>query len=59
MMVLEYKGFQGSIYTDDQGIFGRLINIREVVTFKGATFEEACQSFKDSVDDYLEFCQQS
>lgn len=53
-----YKGFTGSIEFDkDAGIyFGRVIGIRDVVTFTGKTHEDATTAFHDSIDDYLEFC---
>jgi len=58
-----YKGYIGKIDTDEQIlgdniIFGKVINIDAVITFRGNTDEEAEQSFKDSVDAYLEFCKE-
>ena len=35
---------------------GEVINIRDVITFEGISVEELNQAFRDSVDDYLEFC---
>jgi predicted HicB family RNase H-like nuclease len=53
-----YKGYTGSLETDEAAriLFGRVIGIRDVVTFKGKTISEAKQAFQDSVDDYLELC---
>jgi predicted HicB family RNase H-like nuclease len=58
--VLTYKGYTGQFEVDAEAelIFGRVIDIRDVITFKGATVAETVQAFKDSVDDYLEFCQE-
>jgi predicted HicB family RNase H-like nuclease len=58
--MLNYKGYTGQLEIDDDAgiIFGRVLDIRDVVTFKGETVAEAKQSFQDSVDDYLEFCQE-
>lgn len=58
--MLTYKGYKGHFEVDTEAkiIFGRVLDIRDVVTFKGKTVEEAEQAFKDSVDDYLEFCQE-
>jgi predicted HicB family RNase H-like nuclease len=58
--MLNYKGYTGQLEIDDEAgiIFGRVLDIRDVVTFKGETVAEAKQSFQDSVDDYLEFCQE-
>lgn len=58
--MLTHKGYKGHFEVDAEAgiIFGRVLGIRDVVTFKGKTVEEAIQAFKDSVDDYLEFCQE-
>lgn len=55
-----YKGYVGSVEIDqEQGVLcGRVLDIQDVITFVGKTVEEACQAFQDSVDDYLEFCQE-
>jgi predicted HicB family RNase H-like nuclease len=54
-----YKGYRGQLEIDEDAdlIFGRVLDIHDVVTFKGETIAEAKQAFQDSVDDYLEFCQ--
>ncbi len=59
--MLNYKGYTGQLEIDDEAgiIFGRVLDIRDVVTFKGETVAEAKQAFQDSVDDYLEFCQET
>ena len=55
---MEYKGYFAKVEFDEEAnIFhGEVINLRDVVTFEGATVDELRQAFKDSVDDYLEFC---
>jgi predicted HicB family RNase H-like nuclease len=57
---MKYKGYESVVEFDDEAeIFhGEIINIRDVVTFQGRSVEELKQAFQDSVDDYLEFCQQ-
>ena len=41
----------------DAGVLrGKVVNTRDTITFQGKTVEEAMQAFRDSVDDYLEFC---
>jgi predicted HicB family RNase H-like nuclease len=37
-------------------LFGRVIGLRDVITFQGGTVEEARRSFQESVDFYLESC---
>lgn len=58
--MLTYKGYSGRCEIDFEAgiIFGRVEGIRAVVTFQGDTVTEVKQAFCDSVDDYLEFCQE-
>jgi predicted HicB family RNase H-like nuclease len=58
--MLTYKGYSGHCEIDFEAgiIFGRVEGIRAVVTFQGETVAEVKQAFCDSVDDYLEFCQE-
>lgn len=55
---MEYKGYIGKVEFDDEAgiLHGEVINIRDVVTFEGQTVEELQQAFRDSIEDYLEFC---
>lgn len=56
--MMEYKGYMGHVEFDDEAeIFhGEVINTRDVITFQGKTVEEIKQAFRDSVEDYLEYC---
>ena len=58
--MLEYKGYIAKVEIDEKAglLHCEVINIRHVVTFEGETMEELQQAFRDSVDDYLEFCTQ-
>jgi len=58
--MMTYKRYNAIIeFDDDAMIFhGEVIGIKDVVTFQGRNPEELKQAFKDSVDDYLEFCRQ-
>lgn len=55
---MRYKGYEGSIsYDDEAEIFhGEVINTRDVITFQGTSVKELKKAFKESIDDYLEFC---
>jgi len=55
---MEYKGYYAKVEFDDEAnIFhGEVINLRDVITFEGATVDQLRNAFQDSVDDYLEFC---
>ena len=55
---MDYKGYIARVDFDDEaGTFhGEITNTRDVITFQGATVRELKKAFRDSVDDYLEFC---
>ena len=56
--MMNHKGYLGLARVDtDAGVIrGRVINTRDTITFQGKTVAEAEAAFRDSVDDYLEFC---
>ncbi len=56
--MIEYKGYIGHVEFDDEAeIFhGEVINTRDVITFQGKTVDEIKQAFRDSVEDYLDYC---
>ena len=56
--MMEFKGYIGHVEFDDEAeIFhGEVINTRDVITFQGKTVDEIKQAFRDSVEDYLEYC---
>lgn len=56
--MLKYKGYTGRVELDDEaGIFhGEVLDLRDVITFQGQSVEELERAFRDSVDDYLDFC---
>lgn len=56
--MLSHKGYLGRAEVDfeDGMITGEVIGTRDVISFGGATVEEAAQSFRDAVDGYLAFC---
>ena len=58
--MMTYKGYSASIEVDLEAeiLFGRVLDINDVVTFKAKTIEEARQEFQNSIDDYLEFCKE-
>jgi predicted HicB family RNase H-like nuclease len=58
--MLRYKGYTGHVEFDDEaGLFhGEVIDLRDVVTFQGKSVEELEAAFRDSIDDYLEFCEE-
>lgn len=58
--MMEYKGYIGKVEFDDEAnlFHGEVINLRDVVTFQGETVGELRSAFLESVDDYLEFCEE-
>ena len=56
--MLHYKGYAGAVEFDDEaGVFhGEVLDTRDVITFQGTTVEEIEHAFRDSLDDYLDFC---
>jgi predicted HicB family RNase H-like nuclease len=57
---MEYKGYIGKVeLVEEAGILhGEVINVRDVITFEGKTVKEVQKAFRESVEDYLEFCAQ-
>lgn len=55
---MKYRGYQGTVtYDEEVKIFhGEVIGLKDMITFQGTSVEELEQAFKDSIDDYLEFC---
>lgn len=56
--MMEYKGYIGKVEVDDEAgiLYGEVVNVRDVITFEGASVNELQQAFHESIDDYLEFC---
>jgi predicted HicB family RNase H-like nuclease len=56
-----YKGYLAGLYVDEEEaiIRGKVLNSRDTITFYGRTVGEALQAFRDSVDDYLDFCKEA
>ena len=56
--MMKHKGYRGVVtFDDDAGIFhGEVVGIRDVVTFQGKSAAQLTKAFKDSVDEYLAFC---
>ena len=57
--MMNYKGYNGKVeYDDEAGVFyGEIIGLRDVVTFKGTSVKELQKSFRESINDYLSFCE--
>ena len=55
-----YKGYAGSIEFDDEDVVfhGRVLGIRDIVTFEAESADQLVKAFHESVDDYLAFCEE-
>ena len=58
--MLKYKGYTGKVDFDEEAnIFhGEVLDTRDIITFQGTTVEEIRIAFQESIDDYLEFCEE-
>ena len=55
-----HKGYIAKIEfdEDDKVLHGRILGIRDVITFEADSVEGAIAAFEESVDDYLAFCKE-
>jgi predicted HicB family RNase H-like nuclease len=55
---MKYKGYTAEIEVDETAgiLFGKILDIKDVITFKGSTVAELKEEFHNSVDDYLAWC---
>ncbi len=58
--MLKYKGYTGHAEFDDEAVLfhGEVLDLRDVITFQGTSVEELEREFRNSIDDYLEFCEE-
>ena len=56
---LKYKDYLGSVrFNEADGVFhGKIEYIRALVTYEGTDVGSLERAFRESVDDYLEFCE--
>ena len=57
---MKYKNYDAAVRFDDETetFYGEVINTRDVVTFHGRSVAELKREFKNSVEDYLQFCEE-
>ncbi len=55
---MEYKGYTASVEFDqrDRIFVGRVLDVRDIISFHGASAEELRAAFHIAVDDYLADC---
>lgn len=56
--MVSYKGYTATLKADEQDrvLKGKVIDLRDSITFEGTTVEEFLNEFHAAVDSYLEFC---
>jgi predicted HicB family RNase H-like nuclease len=55
---LKYRGYDGSVLysAEDRLLHGRILGIRDMVSFDGTGVKSIEKTFRGAVDEYLEFC---
>lgn len=58
MKPMTYKGYSARIgYSDeDELLIGRVVGIRDIITFHGNSVDEIRAAFQEAIDFYLETC---
>jgi predicted HicB family RNase H-like nuclease len=58
MATIEYKGYIARIDVDEENdtFHGRVINVSDVINFKGNSMSELKREFAKSMEAYFEFC---
>lgn len=58
--MFKYKNYEGTIQysVPDKCLYGKIAYIRDLVSYEGQSVEELEAAFKESVDDYLETCEE-
>ena len=58
--MMKYKEYLGSVtYDSEAKIFhGEVIGLRDIITFQGTSVKELEKAFKDSIDDYINWCKE-
>ena len=56
---LRYKDYNASVVhsDEDEVLHGRILGIRDVVTFEGENVKKLKANFEQAVDEYLSFCE--
>ena len=55
---LQHRGYEGSVQysAEDKLLHGRVIGIRDAITYEGTDVDSLERNFTAAVDEYLEFC---
>lgn len=58
--ILQYKDYIGSIeFSQEDGLFyGKVMGIRALISYEGASAKELVSDFQGAIDDYLSMCEE-
>jgi predicted HicB family RNase H-like nuclease len=55
---LQHRGYNGSVEysAEDKMLHGRVVGIRDMISFGGKSVRELEKNFREAVEEYIEFC---
>ncbi len=55
---LQHLGYDGSVEysAEDKMLHGRVVGIRDMISFGGKSVRELEKNFREAVEEYIEFC---
>ena len=58
---MKYKGYIGHVEYDNVAkvLHGEVLGLKDVITYQATNVEDLEQAFKDSVDQYLDWCKEN
>lgn len=59
--IMQYKGYISSVEfpEEDKVFYGKVLGIRNLISFEGTTAKELIADFHGAVDDYLDTCKEN
>ena len=57
---IEYRGYIGSVQfvEKDKLLYGKILGIKSLISFEGASVEDLITDFHNAVDGYLDYCKE-
>lgn len=57
---MEYKGYLGSVeFSEEEAVFfGKIMNIRSLISYEGKNVMELSEQFREAVDEYSSIYEQ-
>ena len=54
MNTLEYRGYKGTIETEDDTLFGHVLGLKNVIiSYEGKNIDELKDDFQNGIDNYV------